>query len=285
MRLAMIDVDGDGQLAVILDDRAVLLRDLSAEAPASMVDALNLPAPEQELYRIAAERTARGIPLAEVRWRQPIERPGKILCLGLNYQSHVSETGHTVPDYPLIFLRTPDSFVAHGEPLLATPLSPTFDYEAELAVIIGKAAWQVNEAHALDHVCGYSLINDGTIREYQRKAGPQWTIGKNFHRSGSFGPWVVPANALPAGGKGLRLRGILNGETVQDASTSDMIFDVARTIAILSQTIRIEPGDVIASGTPSGVGNARTPKLFMQPGDRFDVEVEHIGRLSNPVAL
>ena len=161
--------------------------------------------------------------------------------------------------------------------------SDKLDYEAELAVIIGKTATHVSAAQALDHVAGYSCFNDGSVRDYQRKS-TQWTMGKNFDATGGFGPELVTPDELPAGASGLRLVSRLNGQIMQDSDTADMIFDVATLIATLSEAMTLEPGDVIATGTPSGVGYARTPPVYMRPGDVCEVEIEHIGILTNTVA-
>jgi 2-keto-4-pentenoate hydratase/2-oxohepta-3-ene-1,7-dioic acid hydratase in catechol pathway len=179
-------------------------------------------------------------------------------------------------------MRTKSSLVAHGQPLVRPICSDKFDYEAELAIVIGKPARNVTEANALSHVFGYSCFNDGSIRDYQRKS-TQWTMGKNFDGTGPFGPDIVTADELPAGATGLRVVSRLNGETMQNGNTSDMIFSVARTIAIISEVMTLEPGDVIITGTPAGVGYARKPPVFMRPGDVCEIEVEGIGILRNPV--
>jgi 2-keto-4-pentenoate hydratase/2-oxohepta-3-ene-1,7-dioic acid hydratase in catechol pathway len=208
--------------------------------------------------------------------------PDKIVCIGLNYVDHAKEGGNPIPDYPAVFMRTKSSLVAHGQPLVRPTCSDKFDYEAELAIVIGKRARNVTEANALSHVFGYSCFNDGSIRDYQRKA-TQWTMGKNFDGTGPFGPDIVTADELPAGAAGLRVVSRLNGETMQNGNTSDMIFSVARTIALISEVMTLEPGDVIITGTPAGVGYARKPPVFMRPGDVCEIEVEGIGILRNPV--
>ena len=162
-------------------------------------------------------------------------------------------------------------------------ISQKVDYEAELAVVIGLGGRRIAQEAALDHIAGYSIFNDATLRDYQFRT-PQWTVGKNFDRTGAFGPWLVTPDALPLGAKGLRIQGRLNGQTVQDSNTKFLIFDVATLIATLSTTMTLEPGDVIITGTPGGVGASRNPKLFMQSGDVFEAEIEHIGTLTNSVA-
>jgi acylpyruvate hydrolase len=224
------------------------------------------------------------IDLDAVRILPPVPRPPKILCVGLNYDDHLEESGLKKPVYPEIFARFATSLIAHGEPIRQPPESLTLDYEAELAVVIGRGGRRINRDKALDHVAGYSLFNDATIREFQLRT-PQWTMGKNFDCTGAFGPWLVTPDALPPGAHGLRIQGRLNGRVMQDASTGRLIFGVAALIEMISVAITLEPGDVIITGTPGGVGAARKPPVFMQPGDVFEVEIEGIGVLSNPVQL
>lgn len=208
---------------------------------------------------------------------------GKVLCLGLNYVDHAKESKNDTPEWPVIFGRFSTSFVGHEEPIILPKVSTRFDYEAELVVVIGKRGRYVDKANALNHVFGYTLMNDGSIRDYQMKT-PQWTIGKNFDRTGSLGPEIVTADELPPGARGLAIQGRLNGEVMQKASTSEMVFDVQTTIALLSEAVTLEPGDLIAMGTPSGVGFARNPPVFLKEGDVFEVDVEQLGVLRNRVA-
>jgi acylpyruvate hydrolase len=213
----------------------------------------------------------------------PVARPPKILCVGLNYEDHLNEVGLKRPEYPEIFARFATSLIGHGAVISRPPESNKLDYEAELAVVIGLGGRRIAKDAALDHIAGYSIFNDATLRDYQIRT-PQWTVGKNFDRTGAFGPWLVTPDALPRGAEGLRIQGRLNGQTVQDSNTSFLIFNVATLIALLSTTMTLEPGDVIITGTPGGVGVSRNPKLFMKPGDVFEAEIEQIGTLSNPVA-
>ena len=185
-------------------------------------------------------------------------------------------------EYPSIFLRTPASLVGAGSPIVRPRVSETLDYEAELAVIIGTGGRNIGEADALGHVGGYSVFNDVSVRAYQRRTS-QWTMGKNFDGTGPFGPALVTPDELPAGAAGLRIQTILNGQVLQDANTDDMIFKVAPTIALVSEVMTLEPGDVIAMGTPSGVGHARKPPLWMKPGDVCQVVIERVGVLENGV--
>ncbi len=212
----------------------------------------------------------------------PIARPPKIICLGLNYVDHAKEGGYQIPDYPSLFMRSIGSLVPHGHPLVRPLASERFDYEAEFMIVIGKGGRHIRAEDALDHVFGYTVFNDGSVRDYQRKT-TQWTPGKNFDRSGSIGPDVVTPDELPAGCKGLRIQSRLNGQVMQDADTSDMMFPVVETIVAVSEYTTLEPGDLIAMGTPQGVGHARTPPVWMKAGDTIEIEVEKLGLLSNGI--
>jgi acylpyruvate hydrolase len=224
----------------------------------------------------------RTIDLNAVRLLPPVPRPPKILCVGLNYDDHLEESGLKKPVYPEIFARFATSLIAHGEPIRRQRESFTLDYEAELAVVIGRSGRRIPQKKALDHVAGYSLFNDATIRDFQLRT-PQWTMGKNFDATGSFGPWLVTPDAVPPGASGLRIQGRLNGRVMQDARTDRLIFSVPALIALISVAMSLEPGDVIITGTPGGVGAARKPPVFMHAGDVFEVDIEGIGVLSNPV--
>ncbi len=237
--------------------------DLAARAQAALAQAA----------RVALE----GLTLA-----QPVLRPGKIVCLGLNYFDHAKEGGRDKPEYPWFFFRGATSLMAHGEPGLRPRVSERFDYEAELAVIIGSRARHLSQADALSCVFGYTCFNDMSVRDYQKKT-PQWTIGKNFDGTGGFGPVVVTADELPPGATGLRIQSRLNGQVMQDANTTDMIWGVAETIALLTECLTLEPGDVIAMGTPAGVGQARTPPVWMKGGDVIEIDIERVGVLRNPI--
>ena len=222
------------------------------------------------------------IDLNTVRILPPVPKPPKILCVGLNYDDHLAESGLKKPVYPEIFGRFATSLIAHGEPIRRPPESSTLDYESELAVVIGRGGRRIQLDRALDHVAGYSVFNDATIRDFQLRT-PQWTMGKNFDGTGAFGPWLVTPDAVPPGAHGLRVQGRLNGRVMQDARTDQLIFSVPALIAMISVAMSLEPGDVIITGTPGGVGAARKPPVFMQPGDVFEVEIDGIGVLSNPV--
>jgi 2-keto-4-pentenoate hydratase/2-oxohepta-3-ene-1,7-dioic acid hydratase in catechol pathway len=212
----------------------------------------------------------------------PVSQPEKIVCVGLNYADHSAESGYDQPEFPALFGRFSSTLIGHGAPIIRPEQSEQLDYEGELVAIIGSEARNVSEADALDHVAGYSIFNEASVRDYQFK-GPQWTAGKNFDDTGAFGPVFVTADALPKGCLGLKLKTVLNGQVVQEAMIDDMVFPVARIVALCSSFMTLKPGDVIVTGTPSGVGMARTPPLFMKDGDVCDVIIDQIGTLSNPV--
>lgn len=224
----------------------------------------------------------RDIDLDEVDYMPPIGDPEKIICVGLNYADHTAETGFAPPKHPTVFARFASSLVGHDSPVVCPKVSGDLDFEGELVAVVGKAGRHISRERALDHIAGYSIFNDVSVRDYQLR-NTQWTIGKNFDATGAFGPFFVAAEALPAGCRGLRLTTRLNGDIVQDASTDDMIFDIPTLVASLSESMTLRPGDVIVSGTPAGVGMGRKPPLWMKPGDVTEVEVESVGLLRSPI--
>ena len=255
--------------------------------------ALGLPATLDELLvqgaagmsaaRDAVARAKSRLPLASLRYLPPVLNPAKAIAVGLNYVDHAAESPYKdAPNYPVLFHRFRSSWVAHNEPLLRPKVSHHLDYEAELVVLIGTGGRYIPKAKALEHVAGYSLFNEGSIRDYQMKS-TQWMMGKNFDRSGSFGPEMVSADELPPGAAGLAIKCRLNGEVMQNANTRDMIFDVATLVHICSDAMALAPGDIIISGTPAGVGFGRKPPIFMRPGDVCEVEVEGVGVLRNHI--
>lgn len=211
-----------------------------------------------------------------------IINPTKILCIGVNYRKHVLEMGRELPEHPWVFVRFADSFVGHGAGMMRPSISENFDFEGELAVIIGRDAYRIAAADALDYVAGYCCLNDGSIRDFQRHSG-QFTAGKNFPRSGAMGPWVVTRDEI-TDVEALLLETRLNGEVMQSSSTGDLIFDIPTLIEYCSSFTRLQPGDVIATGTPGGVGAARTPPVWMKPGDTIEVSISEIGVLRNTIA-
>ena len=262
------------------------MRHCMDNAPASINDFFAHAHGNKTLMASIAQRaeSAQHLSLDRVNLLPCVPRPSKIICLGVNYHDHAAEGGNKVADYPTIFYRGPSSLLAHKGTIPIPPISTSLDFEAELALVIGKTTRNVSEAEALDSVFAYACFNDATFRDYQRKT-TQWTVGKNFDQTGGFGPHLVTADELPPGCVGLHIESRLNGKVMQSASTTDMVFHVAPTIAMMSACMTLEPGDVIVMGTPAGVGYARKPPVWMQPGDTIEIEVEGLGILSNQVGL
>lgn len=275
MRLLTYERDGVQGMALACED---------GWADLGQIDPIDAVTGSAKFYALAqAAKQAPRLDLALVDVLPPVPRPGKIICVGLNYADHTAESPYAQPEYPTLFPRFATSLIPDQAPIIRPRKSHELDFEGELAVVIGKTARHVSPEDALSHVAGYSIFNDASIRDYQFKT-PQWTVGKNFDGTGAFGPVLVTADELPQGAAGLAVETRLNGETVQRGNTADMIYSVADLISIISEAITLEPGDVIATGTPAGIGWARTPKLFMRPGDTVEVEIEQIGLLRNPVA-
>jgi 2-keto-4-pentenoate hydratase/2-oxohepta-3-ene-1,7-dioic acid hydratase in catechol pathway len=234
----------------------------------------------------SAGRSLAGGPALEggrIEYLPPFPTPPKIICLGLNYADHAAEGGFKPPSYPTIFARFASSLVGHGAPLIRPRVSTQFDYEGELVAVVGRGGRHISREAALDHICGYSIFNDASVRDFQMKT-PQWTVGKNFDGTGAFGPAFVTADELPRGAAGLNLQTRLNGKVMQSASTTQMIFDVVTTVALITEALTLEAGDVLVMGTPSGIGMARTPQVFMKAGDVCEIEIEGLGILRNPIA-
>jgi len=225
--------------------------------------------------------TAPRVALSEVQLLPPITNPEKIICVGLNYESHRKETGRPEVEFPTLFTRFANSQIGDGEAMWQPAESTSFDYEGELAVIIGSGGWKIPEDRALEHVAGYSCYNDGSVRDWQRHTS-QFTPGKNFRHTGPFGPWLVTTDEIPDPST-LTLTTRLNGEVMQNATTDLLIFTIPVLINYISRFTRLEPGDVIVSGTPGGVGFKRDPQVFMKPGDVVEVEISKIGILKNPI--
>jgi acylpyruvate hydrolase len=277
MRIARIQFEGSDRLAV--DAGAGLRLVVDTDLPDDPLAILADPALSA---RAVAAATGPAIDEAVAAFRLPLAVPGRIFCVGLNYADHAKESPYEKPTYPVYFLRVDTGLIAHGAAIVRPLVSTHLDFEGEIAAVIGTGGRNIPMETALDHVAAYTIFNDGSIRDYQFK-GPQWTLGKNFDETGPLGPWLVPAADLPPGIKGLRLQTRLNGQVVQDANTDDLLFPVPEVIARLSEAVTLKPGDVIATGTPAGVGFARKPPLFMKHGDVVEIEVEGIGILRNPV--
>lgn len=279
MRLAMVEADGNAALAVVRNGKVGVL---SGHSDLTVVIAGGSNVLDAVAEAAAGLPETAWRPMASISFRLPIDRPGKVICLGLNYVDHAKEGGYQVPDYPALFMRSTTSLIAAGAPLVRPRVSEKLDFEAELMVVIGRKGRHVSEADALDLVFGYTCFNDGSVRDYQRKT-LQWTPGKNFDGTGAVGPIVVTPDELPPGATNLKITCRLAGQTVQSANTTDMIVSVAKTLALLTEYTTLEPGDLVAMGTPQGVGHARKPPLWMRPGDLVEVEIEGIGVLANTI--
>jgi acylpyruvate hydrolase len=282
MRIASIAYAGKRGLAAQLNDGT--LKALSRESRNYPGDLIDLISQGREAVDrgYASILDGEEVEPSDVEMLPLIDRPGKIICVGLNYRDHTQETGYEQPDYPTFFTRVNSSLIGCGAPLVRPKISPQFDFEGELVAIIGKTGRNIPKSSALDLVAGYSIFNDASVRDFQFKTS-QWTIGKNFDGTGAFGPFFVSQDMLPKGCQGLTIETRLNGTVVQRANISDMVFDVATQISILSESLTLQPGDVIVTGTPAGVGFARTPQLWMKPGDVCEVEIEDVGVLRNEV--
>jgi acylpyruvate hydrolase len=272
------------RLGIVAGDSVIDLQAADARVPADLGQWLAANDGDLKPLGDIAKRAPASArhPLAGLSFALPVARPGKIVCLGLNYLEHAKEGGHQKPEFPSIFMRCQTSLTPHLAPLVRPFASETLDYEAELLVVVGRRMKHATMTDALSCIAGYSCFNDGSIRKFQRRTS-QWDMGKNFDRTGGFGPWVVSADALPPGANGLKIESRLNGEVLQSDNTDNMIFPVAETIVDLTQAMTLEPGDIIAMGTPSGVGHARKPPLWMRAGDTCEIEIEGIGVLRNPI--
>ncbi len=279
MRLMSFERNGRNGFGVAIGDGIVDAGKRLAGNPRTLRDALVAGA-LPELRRLATEKP--DFALSDVAFAPVIDDPAaKLLCVGVNYMPHIKEMGRDRPSHPVLFVRFHDSIVGHGQPLLLPSASVQFDYEGELAVVIGKRARRVRKEQALDYVAGYTCFNDGSVRDFQRHS-QQFTPGKNFHHSGSFGPWLVTSDELPAPHE-LTLTTRLNGQIVQNESVGELCFDIPQLIEYCSTWSELQPGDVIVTGTPGGVGAGRTPPLWMKNGDNVEVEISGIGVLRNKV--
>lgn len=274
-------VDSNGQPALGLRNGSQVVNLTAAGLPATLEELLQCPGGLSQVPD-AANRSTEHLALADLTLLAPVQSPSKAFAIGLNYVDHASESNFDPPQHPVLFQRFPSSWVAHDAPVVRPRVSTQFDYEAELVAVIGKPGRYIRKEDALSYVAGYSIFNEGSIRDYQFRSG-QWLWGKNFDRSGGFGPEFVTADELPAGAKGLQVSCRVNGEVLQNANTRDMIFDVATLVAACSEGMELQPGDIIITGTPSGVGLARNPQVWLKDGDICEVEIEGIGVLRNPV--
>ena len=292
MRLISVGSPAGERLGVLSDGHWVPADDLLTAGPRTIADLLQGDQAGVDALRIAASHVqiaAVGHPLATADLMAPVPRPGKVVAIGRNYRDHAAEEGVEPPSAPLVFAKWPSAVVGHGADICWDPaLTGQVDYEAELAVVIGQRARRVSAADALDHVLGYTCLNDVSARDLQIGDG-QWTRGKSLDTFCPMGPAIVTADEV-ADPQNLAIRCLVNDEVLQEASTSDMFFTVAEIVSFCSQAFTLDPGDVIATGTPSGVGAFRSPPRFLGDGDRVVVEIGGIGRLENvcrfdPVAV
>jgi len=284
MRFVSFEHNGDIRLGVLKGEEVIDLSLVDANLPTDLVALLEAGdagmASAKEAVDTApdsAKLAAQGLAFAPL-----IPRPPKLICIGRNYAAHAAEGGADTPTYPEIFYRGATSLIGHHCPIIKPTCSDKLDYEGEIVAVVGKKARHVTEQNGLDYIAGYALFNDATLRDYQRFSS-QWTIGKNFDGTGAFGPEFVTADELPAGMHGVQLETRLNGELMQSANTADLVFPMAKLIAILSECMTLEPGDIIITGTPAGVGYVRKPPVFMKAGDVCEVSAEGLGTLVNTV--
>jgi len=282
LRFVRFKIDSTEGLAVLTAGGARGLLSTQSGYPGNLDSLITKGA---DALRAAGEALASAphIDLSKAAYLPPFGAPEKVICVGLNYRDHSAESGFKQPDYPTLFTRFNSSLIGHGAPIVKPRVSDSLDYEGELVAVIGTGGRHIAKDKALDHIAGYSIFNDASVRDYQFKS-PQWTVGKNFDDTGAFGPSFVTADELPAGAKGLKLTTRLNGTVMQQTTTDDMVFDVATLVATISEAITLKAGDVIVTGTPSGVGQSRKPPVWMKAGDLVEVEIEKIGVLSNRVA-
>ena len=286
MKIVGFETDAGPRLGVVEQDQVIDLQAVDAKTPTDLGALLAQTNGDLQAVRdLAAKANAAARrPLQGLRFALPVAKPGKIVCLGLNYMDHVKEGPQrdNVPQFPSIFFRSLTSLVAHEGAIIRPLVTEMLDYEGELAAIIGKRVKHLAVSEAAGCIAGFTCFNDASVREFQRRS-TQWDMGKNFDRTGGFGPWMVTADELPVAGRGLKLETRLNGQVMQSDNTSNMMFPVAETLAYVTQGMTLEPGDVLVTGTPSGVGHARKPRVWMRHGDVCEVEIEGVGTLRNPV--
>jgi 2-keto-4-pentenoate hydratase/2-oxohepta-3-ene-1,7-dioic acid hydratase in catechol pathway len=287
MKIVAFEEQGGTRLGVVEGDVVVDLQAVDSKVPGDLGEWLKQNNGDTKPLADIAKRAPAGArrPLAGLKYGLPVGHPGKIVCLGLNYLEHVKEGSQrdNIPKFPTIFMRGLTSMVPHGQPIIRPKASETLDYEAELILVVGKRAKHLTTVNATSCIAGYSCGNEGSVREFQRKT-TQWDMGKNFDRTGGFGPWLVTADELPIGAKGLKIESRLNGAVMQSDNTDNMMFPVVEMLVYITQGITLEPGDIIFTGTPSGVGHARKPPVWMKSGDTCEVEIQGIGVLRNPIA-
>lgn len=281
MRLARFEHAGTTRLGIV-DERGVVdLSTAAPDVPSDILAVLDDWATQHAAIAAVVAATAERIPLDDVRLRAPIPRPRKFLAIALNYEDHLVETGRARPEFPVFFTKQPTCVVGPGDEVQVPRVSTLVDYEGELGVVVGTRSRHLTPETALDAVAGYLVVNDVTVRDWQQKS-PTMMIGKSFDTHGPLGPWIVTADEVDDP-HDLRIRTWVNGQLVQDASTAGMIFSIVDQLVTLSTAMTLEPGDVISTGTPAGVGIVREPMVLLTPGDTVRVEIDRIGVLENPV--
>jgi 2-keto-4-pentenoate hydratase/2-oxohepta-3-ene-1,7-dioic acid hydratase in catechol pathway len=287
MKVVGFEAEGGLRLGIVEGDQVIDLQAADPKVPTNLGDALAANNGDLKPLGDIAKRAPASArrPLKGLRFGLPVARPGKILCLGLNYLEHVKEGSQrdNIPKFPTIFMRCLTSMVPHEQPIVRPKVSEQLDYEAEMMLVVGKRAKHLTMENATSCIAGYSCSNEGSVREFQRKT-TQWDMGKNFDRTGGFGPWMVTADELPDAGVGLKIESRLNGTVMQSDNTANMMFPVKEMLVYVTQGMTLEPGDIIFTGTPSGVGHARKPNpVWMKQGDVCEIEIEGIGVLRNPI--
>jgi acylpyruvate hydrolase len=287
MKVVGFEAEGGLRLGIVEGDQVVDLQAVDPKVPTDLGAVLAANNGDLKPLGDVAKKAPASArrPLQGLKFGLPVARPGKILCLGLNYLEHVKEGSQrdNIPKFPTIFMRCLTSMVPHEQPIIRPKASEQLDYEAEMMLVIGKRAKHLTMENSTSCIAGYSCSNEGSVREFQRKT-TQWDMGKNFDRTGGFGPWMVTADALPEAGKGLKIESRLNGTVMQSDNTDNMMFPVREMLVYVTQGMTLEPGDIIFTGTPSGVGHARKPNpIWMKQGDVCEIEIEGIGVLRNPI--
>jgi len=288
MKVVAFETESGPRLGVVEGDQVIDLSAVDAKLPGDLGAVLRQQDGDLKPLADLAKRAPAGArrSVKGLRYALPVAHPGKVVCLGLNYLEHVKEGPNrdNIPKFPTIFMRGATSLVAHESAIVRPRASETLDYEGELILVVGRRAKHLTPGNALTCIAGYSVGNEGSVREFQRKT-TQWDMGKNFDRTGGFGPWMVTADELPPAAKGLKLETRLNGKVMQSDNTANMMFPVVEMLVYVTQGMTLEPGDIIFTGTPSGVGHARKPDpIWMRNGDVCEVEIEGVGTLRNPIA-
>ena len=281
MKYLVGQTQGGTAVFAVTDGKAVNLSDLDDRVGGDLMGLIQHPDLAESLKSQVA--AAPSVDVADITPALPVAAPGTVICMGLNYIEHIKEGGYDIPDYPALFMRGKNSLMAAGQPMVRPAASETLDYEAELMLIVGKGGRHISEDDALDHVFGYTVFNDGSVREYQRKTH-QWTPGKNFDDTGAIGPFTVTPDEVPEGAAGLKIESRVGEEILQSSNTANMIWNVRQIIATISAYTTLEPGDLIATGTPPGVGHAKKPNpRWLRPGETVEVEIEGIGICASPI--